>query len=610
MCGIIGAVGTQNVSGLLLQGLKRLEYRGYDSAGIAVISPNQQLQRIRTAGKVQVLIDEVGKNSLDGNTGIAHTRWATHGRPSENNAHPHTAGDAIAIVHNGIIENHESLRHRLLSEGCHITSDTDSELIAHLIHQKIRQGVDTLTAVRSLIQQLKGAYAIGVINKDEPGRLFATRFSSPLVIGLGEEGTFISSDTLALRPVATQVIYLEDGDVADITSDTVTIYGINGEKVNRPSHKIPSNHEIASKGKYPHYMLKEIFEQPDAMSRTIQSRMTTHQVMAEAFGVNAADIFRRTKRIQIIACGTSYHAGLVSKYWFEEIIRIPCEVEIASEYRYRNHIIEPGTLFITLSQSGETADTLAGLRLAKTSGYLATLSICNVAESSLVRESDLVLLIDAGFEIGVASTKSFTCQLEALFMLMIALGHAHALDALKETDMIRELRAMPGYAEEVLKLNAAIQKIAKGLEHKQNCFFIGRGIQFPVAMEGALKLKEISYIHAEAFPAGELKHGPIALIDNSIPIVALAPNDDMIGKMKSSLEEILSRGGNIVLLTTGQTGMENRDGISVIHMPHVPKLLAPIIYAIPLQLLAYHAAVLKGADIDQPRNLAKSVTVE
>lgn len=610
MCGIIGAVAKRDVAELLLEGLDRLEYRGYDSAGIAIVNSDQQLTRIRTLGKVDDLAKLVNNAILPGHTGIAHTRWATHGKPSEINAHPHIAGNEIAIVHNGIIENHTELRRDLIAKGCIITSETDSELIAHIIYLQLCDGKDLLTSIQHLTNILQGAYAIGIICKSEPGRLLALRKGSPLVIGLAENETFVCSDTQGLGLFATSVIYLDDGDIADIQNEKLNLYDQHGNSVTRLTHKIDKNMSIMDKGEYSHYMLKEIFEQRGAISRTLQDRCSSEHIFVEAFGEQAPAIFTKIRKIQIVACGTSYHAGLVAKYWIEEIARIPVQVEIASEFRYKTQIIEPETLFITLSQSGETADTLAALRLAKESGYVSTLTICNVPDSSIVRESALVLLLDAGPEISVASTKAFTCQLTALFMLAIALGKCKDRLPNSESHLVSLLTSIPSQVEQTLKLNDIIQSVSKKFIDKHNALFVARGILFPIALEGALKLKEISYIHAEGYPAGELKHGPLALVNNDNPIIALAPNDNLIDKLKSNIEEIQARKGEVLIFADTDTDISENDGMKIIRVPSVHRYLSPIIYSIPMQLLAYHVAVIKGTNIDQPRNLAKSVTVE
>lgn len=610
MCGIVGAVAQRDVALILLEGLKRLEYRGYDSAGIAVIDAEQHLQRHRALGKVKELEDMVIAQPLYGNTGIAHTRWATHGKPSEENAHPHFSGQDIALVHNGIIENHERLRARLLQQGYTFSSETDSEIVAHLVHQRLTEGDDFLAAVRHVVKVLEGAYAIAFMHNNEPGRLIAVRRGSPLVIGMGIGENFIASDHLALLPVAQNFMYLEEGDIADVRRDKITIYDAEGQRVERKVHTSGLNRDVMEKGKYRHFMLKEIFEQPHAVMATLQGRVTHQRVLEAAFGERAASILPKVARVQIVACGTSFHAGLVGRYWLEELAGIPCSVEIASEIRYRQHVVEPNTLFVTLSQSGETADTLGAFRLAKNSGYLSTLTICNASESSLVRESELVLITRAGPEIGVASTKAFTTQLTALLMLAMVLGRKHKLDAQKEAALIAQLETLPKQLEKVLTLDHAIKEIAASFADKQNALFIGRGLQYPIAMEGALKLKEISYIHAEAYPAGELKHGALALVDRDMPVIALAPADEFIDKMKSSLQEVCARGGDLIVFADEHAGIENTAEMRVIKLPTVDRVLAPIVYTIPMQLLAYYVAVQKGTDIDQPRNLAKSVTVE
>ncbi len=609
MCGIVGAVAQRDVALILLEGLKRLEYRGYDSAGIAVIDSNEHLQRHRAPGKVKELQGLLEATPLLGNTGIAHTRWATHGKPNENNAHPHFAGNEIALVHNGIIENHESLRAQLLASGCTLISETDSEIIAHLVHQQILAGLDFLSAVQKVALVLEGAFAIGFMRRTEPGRLLALRRGCPLVIGVGIGEHFLASDHLALLPVAQRFIYLEEGDLADIRRDKVTIYDADGISVERLTHTSTLRHEMAEKGKFRHFMLKEIFEQPYAVSSTLEGRLSREHILTQSFGPHAAELFSRIKRIQIVACGTSYHAGLVGRYWLESLAGIPCQVEIGSENRYRQQIVEPETLFITLSQSGETADTLGSLRLAKTLGYAATLAICNVPESSLVRESDSSFMTSAGPEIGVASTKAFTTQLTSLLLLTTAICRSRG-NKQTEAILVKQLQDLPKKIEQALVLDQPIKQLAKFFADKHHALFLGRGIQFPIALEGALKLKEISYIHAEAYPAGELKHGPLALVDPEMPVIVLASADALLEKLKSNLEEVRARGGQLIVFADEAAGIEKVLGTQVINMPAVDPLLAPIIYTIPLQLLAYHVAVLKGTDVDQPRNLAKSVTVE
>lgn len=609
MCGIIGAVANHDVAITLLDGLKRLEYRGYDSAGIAIINSAHQLERIRTAGKVKELIKLVKQHPLPGYIGIAHTRWATHGKPNEQNAHPHIAGNEIALVHNGIIENYNELRSELLANHCILTSETDSELIAHLVNLNIMLGQDLLLAVRNAAKKLKGSFAIGLIRRSEPHHLIALCNGSPLVIGIGKEETYISSDTLALLPLIHQFIFLEEGDIAEIETNQITIYNINGEKQTRPIHQSNANDSVVDKGEFPHYFLKEIFEQPSAISRTLQNKLGRNKMIIDSFGVNAPAIFKKLQRVQIVACGTSYYAGLIGKFWIEELCNIPCQVELASEYRYKTQIKEPNTLFITISQSGETADTLAALHLAKKMDYLTTLAICNVPESKLVRESNLVFLTNAGSEISVASTKSFTCQLTALLMLATSIAH-YKNPSTNEALLVDLLTSLPGHVEQVLKLNPLIKKLASDFIDKSSAIFMARGIEFPVALEGALKLKEISYVHAEAFPAGEFKHGPLALVTSDMPVVVLAQSDHLIHKLESNIEEVYTRGGNLIIFADSNISLDHKKGMKIISMPSVNRLIAPIIYVIPLQLLAYHVAILKGTDVDQPRNLAKSVTVE
>lgn len=610
MCGIVGAVAQRDVALILLEGLKRLEYRGYDSAGIAVIDGQQRLQRHRAPGKVRELQGLLEVEPLPGNTGIAHTRWATHGKPSEHNAHPHFAGNEIALVHNGIIENHSPLRAKLLANGCILASETDSELVAHLVHQQLIAGLDFLSAVQKVAAELEGAFAIGFMRRTEPGRLLALRRGCPLVVGVGIGEHFLASDQLALLPVAQNFIYLEEGDLADIRRDQVAIYDTKGTAVVRSIHASDLRHELTEKGKFRHFMQKEIFEQPRAVSSTMEGRFSKQHILVETFGPHALALFKSIRRIQIVACGTSYHAGLVGRYWLESLTGIPCQVEIGSENRYRHQIIEPDTLFITLSQSGETADTLGSLRLAKTLGYISTLAICNVPESSLVRESDSAFMTGAGPEIGVASTKGFTTQLTALLLLTAAISRARGLDTLMEANLVTQLKSLPQKLEQTLALDNKIKQLAKMFADKQHALFLGRGIQYAIALEGALKLKEISYIHAEAYPAGELKHGPLALVDSEMPVIILAPTDALIEKLKSNLEEVRARGGQLIVFTDETSGVGENIGTQVITMPPVDSLLAPIVYTIPMQLLAYHVAVLKGTDVDQPRNLAKSVTVE
>ena len=611
MCGIVGAAAQRNVIPLLVDGLKRLEYRGYDSAGVAVQSEDNCLERVRKVGKVVELTSALDATPVSGLTGIAHTRWATHGEPSEKNAHPHVCHERVAVVHNGIIENHEELRARQQQDGYRFTSQTDTEVIVHQIHLYLDQGQDLLAAVSSTVNDLEGAFALGVISKDEPGRLIAARRGSPLVIGMADGEILIASDVAALVSETKNFIFLEDGDVADIAWNHMTLYDATGTVVERPVKASSVTLDATDKGEYAHYMLKEIFEQPRAVADTLEGRIGSNQVLEEAFGAGATEIFDKVAGVHIIACGTSYHAGMIGRYWLESLAGIPCSVEVASEFRYRHPVVRNNSLIVTLSQSGETADTLAGLEEAKRLGYGHSLSICNVPESSLVRASDLVLMTHAGPEIGVASTKAFTTQLVAMLLLTIVLGRRHAMSAETEAHLVNELRSVPGKIEHALTLNEQIRSLAKAhFGDKHNALFLGRGAQFPVAMEGALKLKEISYIHAEAYPAGELKHGPLALVDDNMPVVVVAPNNDLLEKLKSNLQEVRARGGELIVFADADVGMISSPGVTALPVSPTEDGIAPIIFSVPLQLLAYHVAVLKGTDIDQPRNLAKSVTVE
>ncbi|KHL68246.1 glucosamine--fructose-6-phosphate aminotransferase [Pseudomonas flexibilis] len=611
MCGIVGAVAERNITPILLEGLKRLEYRGYDSAGIAVIDSDGQLMRLRRSGKVAELEQAQQQEPLAGRIGIAHTRWATHGAPCERNAHPHFSSNEIAVVHNGIIENHQALREQLKGLGYLFTSDTDTEVIVHLLHYKLHEMGDLAAALKAAVQELHGAYGLAVVAASQPDRLLAARSGSPLVVGLGLGENFLASDQLALRQVTDRFLYLEEGDIAEIRRDSVRIWDIEGREVQRETLQLQEGAEAADKGEYRHFMLKEIHEQPKVVQRTLEGRLADDQVLVQAFGPQAAELFAKVRNVQIIACGTSFHAGMVARYWLEGLTGIPCQVEVASEFRYRKVAVQPDTLFVTISQSGETADTLAALRNAKGAGYLASLTICNVATSSLVRESDLCLLTNAGPEIGVASTKAFTTQLVGLLLLTLALGRSQQrLAAGLEAELVGELRRLPSRLGEVLGMEKAVEKVAELFAEKHHTLFLGRGVQYPVAMEGALKLKEISYIHAEAYPAGELKHGPLALVDSDMPVVTVAPNDELLEKLKSNLQEVRARGGQLIVFADEQAGMDKEDGVQVIPMPHVHEVLAPIYYTLPLQLLSYYVAVLRGTDVDQPRNLAKSVTVE
>ncbi|SFX40308.1 glutamine--fructose-6-phosphate transaminase (isomerizing) [Marinospirillum alkaliphilum] len=612
MCGIVGAVAERNVTGILLEGLKRLEYRGYDSAGLAIIDDQGQLQRRRAQGKVAEVEKRLDEQPLKGGLGVAHTRWATHGKPSEANAHPHFSSDELALVHNGIIENHEPLRRQLQAAGYAFTSETDTEVVAHLVHQLYQQAGDLTLAVQQALQQLEGAYALAVIHQQHPDRLVCARKGSPLVIGVGIGEHFCASDPLALLQVTDRFVYLEEGDLATLTLNEHHVINAAGAAVERPVSQWEHGNQAAEKGSYRHFMLKEIHEQPAVIAATLEGRLSDRRVLPQALGSAAMELLPKVRQVQIIACGTSFHAGMVARYWIERLAGLPCQVEVASEYRYRDVVVTPDTLFVTISQSGETADTLAALRFARTAGYLGSLAVCNVPGSSLVRESDLSLMTQAGPEIGVASTKAFTTQLTALLLLTLALRRAHHKteeDAL-EAELVQALRELPRLSEQTLQLDAAIEQLAEDFAEKHHALFLGRGSQYPIAMEGALKLKEISYIHAEAYPAGELKHGPLALVDKDMPVIAVAPRDDLVDKLKSNLQEVRARGGELYVFADPETLLEPEPGMKVLHLPKVHDILAPILYTLPLQLLSYHVAVLKGTDVDQPRNLAKSVTVE
>ncbi|MBK1730567.1 glutamine--fructose-6-phosphate transaminase (isomerizing) [Thiococcus pfennigii] len=610
MCGIVGAIAQRPVAAILLEGLRRLEYRGYDSAGIAVLDAQGGIERVRALGKVARLREEVEAHPLSGTLGIAHTRWATHGEPATRNAHPHVCRARCALVHNGIIENYEVLRREQTAAGHRFTSETDTEVVVHAIHDELAAGHGLTEAVRRATRRLVGAYALGVIDARDPDRLVAARQGSPLVIGVGFGEHFIASDVFALLPVTHRFIFLEEGDLAELTREEVRIWDAAGNSVTRPIRESTVSADAAERGAYRHYMLKEIYEQPHAIADTLEGRLSGNRALPEAFGNQAEAIFAGVRAVTIVACGTSYHAGLVARYWMEALAGLPCQVEVASEYRYRRHVVPEGALFVTISQSGETADTLAALRLAKQAGYATTLAICNVPESSLVRESDLVLLTRAGPEIGVASTKAFTTQLAALLLLTVVLGRYHSLDEAGEARVVGLLRALPAKLEQVLGLDEAVARLAEQFVERHHTLFLGRGEQYPIAMEGALKLKEISYIHAEAYPAGELKHGPLALIDEDMPVVAVAPNNALLEKLKSNLEEVRARGGRLFVFADQQVAMEEGEGVTLIRLPQTDDLIDPLIFTVPLQLLAYHVAVLKGTDVDQPRNLAKSVTVE
>lgn len=609
MCGIVGAISGKDTTPVLLEGLQRLEYRGYDSAGVC-LNNNGSLQRVRTVGKVQALAKAIDTEKPAGTTGIAHTRWATHGEPSQQNAHPHICNDKVAVVHNGIIENYIDLRARQIKEGYQFTSATDTEVIVHEIYKYLMDNESLFDAVKATLKALTGAYALGVISTDSPDTLIAAREGSPLVIGVGDGEYFIASDQLALLQVTNRFIYLEDGDIARLDKKGVYIEDKSGKTVEREMVISDARSDSADKGEYRHYMMKEIHEQPTALAETLEGRLSENRLLEESFGSGASAIFDRAKEVRIIACGTSYHAGLVARNWFEGLAQIPCQVEVASEFRYRHPVADANTLIVAISQSGETADTIAAVKSAKKSGFGPVLSIVNVAGSSLVRESDLSLLTRAGPEIGVASTKAFTTQLSALLLLVLALGRRVGLGEEREAEIVRQLRTLPRYCEEVLKLDDDIRLLSERFVPKSHALFLGRGVQYPVAMEGALKLKEISYIHAEAYPAGELKHGPLALVDKDMPVIAVAPKDDLLEKLKSNLQEVRARGGELFVFADTESGIDDMAGCTVIKVPKVGDHVTPILYTLPLQLLAYHVAVLKGTDVDQPRNLAKSVTVE
>ncbi|MEE8156799.1 MAG: glutamine--fructose-6-phosphate transaminase (isomerizing) [Gammaproteobacteria bacterium] len=611
MCGIVGAIAERNVVPVLMEGLRRLEYRGYDSAGLAVFNGSGGLERIRALGKVQKLQDCLDDKPLRGTTGIAHTRWATHGVPSEPNAHPHMSSDSVALVHNGIIENHESLRSDLEKHGYEFHSETDTEVVAHRIHHHMQKSDNLLEAVSKTVSELEGAFALAVVCREDPDCLVVARCGCPVVLGLGIDENFVASDVAALLPVTRKFIFLDEGDVAAIWRDKVCVLDRNGEEAEREVHESELSADAAKRGNYRHFMLKEIYEQPRAVAQTLEERVGSGRILSAAFGPVAPEIFAATQTVHIVACGTSYHAGMIARYLIEDLCGLPCTVEIASEYRYRSPVVPDNTLFVAISQSGETADTLAALRAAAGMNYLATLGICNAPESSVVRESDLVLMTRAGPEIGVASTKAFTTQLAALTLLAVSLARHRGVDEADEARLVENLSAVPALLEQSLAMDARIRELAEQFADKHHALFLGRGIMYPIAMEGALKLKEISYIHAEAYPAGELKHGPLALVDADMPVITVAPNNELLEKLKSNLEEVRARGGRLYVFADPEAGIEPDDGIEVLHMPaHVEGIQEPIVYTIPMQLLAYHVAVLKGTDIDQPRNLAKSVTVE
>jgi glucosamine--fructose-6-phosphate aminotransferase (isomerizing) len=611
MCGIVAAVAERNVQGILLEGLKRLEYRGYDSAGMAVLTNEGRLERQRAAGKVAALEACLDASPLVGSVGIAHTRWATHGRPTEHNAHPHQSGDSLAVVHNGIIENFEMLKTELEGQGYAFTSQTDTEVIAHLVGREFTLGQDLLASVQRVLATLDGAYALGVVHRGEPDTLIGARKGSPLVVGVGIEEAFLASDPLALLQVTDRFIYLQEGDVVRLRrGGSIEIFDAAGQLVERPIQVFEHGDGAASKGEYRHFMLKEIYEQPQVIAATLEGRLGERSALIESFGNGAEQLLSKVKQVHIVACGTSYHAGLVARYWLEQYAGIPTQVEVASEFRYRRVVVPENTLFVTLSQSGETADTLAALRFARELGYLGSLAICNVPGSSLVRESDLTLMTQAGPEIGVASTKAFTTQLVALMLLTLGLGKVNDMDEARQAEIVTALRGLPTVMGRVLGLDGDIEALSMAFAEKHHALFLGRGAHFPIALEGALKLKEISYIHAEAYPAGELKHGPLALVDSEMPVISVAPNDALLDKLKSNLQEVRARGGELYVFADESVGLENAEGLHVLRLPYIDEALAPILYTLPLQLLSYHVAVLKGTDVDQPRNLAKSVTVE
>ncbi len=610
MCGIVGAIAQRDVAPILLEGLRRLEYRGYDSAGMVVIGGDGKFARIRAIGKVNELNTLLQQTPLPGLLGVAHTRWATHGKPTVSNAHPHICRDTVAVVHNGIIENHETLRTQQREQGYIFTSETDTEVIVHQVYHHLEQGKDLLAAVQATVEELHGAYALGVVSKNEPGRLVVARRGSPLVVGLGIGENFIASDVAALLPVTQRFMFLEDGDVAVLTTEGVEVFDHSGASAHRQERMSELTADAVERGEYRHYMLKEIFEQPRAVADCLEGRIADGRVLEQSFGPDAKRIFDNVQGVHIIACGTSYHAGMIGRYWLEAIAGVPCSVEVASEFRYRRPVVRNNSLIVTLSQSGETADTLAGLQEAKRLGFGHSLAICNVPESSLVRESDLVLMTRAGPEIGVASTKAFTTQLVSLLLLVAVLGRRSGMSEAMEEQLVQQLISLPGKIEHALQLNPQIREMAERFADKHHALFLGRGAQYPVAMEGALKLKEISYIHAEAYPAGELKHGPLALVDADMPVIAVAPNNDLLEKLKSNLQEVSARGGELFVFADEGSGVATSPNVTVLPVAPTDDCIAPIVFTIPLQLLSYHVAVLKGTDVDQPRNLAKSVTVE
>ena len=610
MCGIVGAVAQRDVAEILVEGLRRLEYRGYDSAGVAVVDTESNLTRVRRLGKVQELADAVEEQQVVGGTGIAHTRWATHGEPSEANAHPHMSGD-IAVVHNGIIENHEALRTMLKERGYEFTSQTDTEVIAHLVEWELRTSDSLVEALQKTAKQLDGAYGTVAVDRKDPSRIVVARSGSPIVIGFGVGENFLASDQLALLSVTRRFMYLEEGDVAEVTRREVNVFDANGERIEREIVESNAEHDAGDKGKYRHFMQKEIFEQPTALINTMEGRISDTSVITNAIGVKAEEILSKVEHVQIIACGTSYNSGMAARYWFESLAGVSCDVEIASEFRYRDFVVRPNSLLVTLSQSGETADTLAALRLAKEKGYMSAMTICNVAGSSLVRESDFAFMTRAGTEIGVASTKAFTTQLAAMLMMVTSIGRLQGrIDEAKETEIVQALHQLPTDIEKALAFDKEIEALATDFADKHHTLFLGRGEYYPIAMEASLKLKEISYIHAEAYAAGELKHGPLALIDADMPVVVIAPSNDLLEKLKSNVEEVRARGGLLYVFADEAAGFESDENMKIIKMPHVSEVTAPIYYTVPMQLLSYYVALQKKTNIDQPRNLAKSVTVE
>ena len=610
MCGIVGAVAEQNIVPVLIEGLRRLEYRGYDSAGVAVVDDDGSLELSRTVGKVAELDEKLAQHALTGRVGIAHTRWATHGGVTEANAHPHVSGGRVAVIHNGIIENFQPIKDEMQASGYVFGSETDTEVAAHLIHDYLKQGLDLVEAVGKAVERFEGAYALLVVDAEDPDRLVVTRVASPLVVGLGDDANYVASGVPALLPVTKRFIYLEQGDLAEIRRDGVRIVDTAGNAVTREVHETEWDSTSAEKAPYDHFMLKEIHDQPSALADTLYGRVKNQRVLSESLGPQATELLDQVENIHIVACGTSYHAGCVGKYWLEAIAGVPTQVEIASEYRYRHVVVPPKTLFVTLSQSGETADTLEALRMAKELGYLGSLTICNSPHSSMVRESDLVMMTQAGPEIGVASTKAFTTQLLSILVVALMMAKHRGLSDESERELVANLTHAAAASDQALKMNDQLQELAKDFADKQHTLFLGRGPMWPIAMEGALKLKEISYIHAEAYAAGELKHGPLALIDDEMPVVVVAPNNELLDKLKSNMQVVRARGGQLYVFADDETGIESEEGMTVISMPHADRLIAPIVYTVPLQLLAYHVAVLRETDVDQPRNLAKSVTVE